>query len=316
MHGEYPNFTCSILSSVPYPVFCQHIIGTISGFQAFAKIDPVTYLSFNHEKARKLALVLNILVFTGECVCVAVVNGTICSKADVAVIQSLTGLQLTLKTTQVLSLYSLLIGLLPRVVYCWVSNKQKNSFTNTVSSRIISTRFADNVVINIDVDLNETAGRSMIETVVVPSTSDNGAEQQNLILSIDVSTLELDMENAAVPINSETIAVVRTERSSIVVADNSNHGKKLLKNNKVNPDDVSRTNTPYILDFNAIVISCGIFLFIAILVIAIASPEKWWINLYVVNLITFICMVYWVHSSEEISDYAMRKLTQLLGDSI
>ena len=299
------------MSSVPYPVFCQHLIGTISGFQVYAKMDPVTYLSFNHEKARKLALVVNIMVFTGECVFVAIKYGTLCAKADVAVIQSLTGLQLALKTTQVLSLYSVLIGFLPRVVYYCVSKMQRKS-NPPVTLMFASTRFVDNVgTRNLDTDvlndvMNETAGQSKIETESVPSTSDKGKEEQNIIIPNDESFLEV--EKADVP----TVA----RRSSTVAADRSNHGINLLRNNQVGPENVPRTRNPYILDFRFVTLLVGIFLSIGIVVVAILSPAKWWINIYVINLLTFILMVYWLHSSEEISDYAMRKLIQLYGDNI
>jgi hypothetical protein len=117
MTGEYPNLTCSLISSVSYPVFSQHLIGAVNSFQAFAKINPITYLSFNHEKARKIALVVIILLVIIELVVVIFTYGTLCNKTDISFIQAFTGLQVDLKTTpKLLGVWSAFLSCSPRLI--------------------------------------------------------------------------------------------------------------------------------------------------------------------------------------------------------
>ena len=125
------------------------------------------------------------------------------------------------------------------------------------------------------------------------------------------------MSSDIVAVHSNTPAELAADRSVRGTAEHStDNTRRTLRNNKVGPVEVSGTQTPYIIDFKVIMVLFIIFLFIGFLVYVVASPDKSWINLYIVNLFTFIGIVYWVHSSQEISEYAMRKLIQLFGNNM
>lgn len=80
-----------------------------------------------------------------------------------------------------------------------------------------------------------------------------------------------------------------------------------------NPDDVERPGSqrPYILDTTAM--AFGFILFILGFVFLLffqGNSSNWWILLYFRDLLIFGLLLYWIHSSEEISGFSMRRLYQ------
>ena len=284
MTGEYPNLTCSMISSVPYPVISQHLIGAVNSFQAFAKINPATYLSFNHEKARKITLVLIILLVIIEFVLVSLTYGTLCGKTDISFIQAFTGLQVDLKTTPKLGVWSAFLSCSPRLIYIWFERKEKKR----------------NLALRGQLSTN-TAG------LLIPQ--ENYTDSPEIcftnVIAIEESRADEDVD----------FAEALEAASSNTGANTGSISCRVPRNNIVAPEYMG-TQKPYILDFNSTFIVSIVLIVIFLILVIFTSPEIWWISLYMVHLVTFIGMLYWLHSSEEISGYAMRKITQYFGDNI
>ena len=281
--GEYPNLTCSMISSLPYPVFSQHLIGAVNSFQAFAKINPATYLSFNHEKARKIAIVVIILLVIIELVVVALTYGTVCGKSDISFIQAFTEMQVDLKTTPKLSILSLIISCSPRLIYIWFERRdKKRSFVSRCQP---------------------SKNTSILMIPHGNSTESPEFGFCNLGNEMSRTDDDVDLEEALQVANSN------------MIIDKGANGYRLPGNNRVAPEQMG-TQKPHILDFNSTLIFSIGFLITALILIIFTSPEKWWINFYMIHLFTYVGMLYWLHSSEEISGFAMRKITQFFGDNI
>ena len=60
---------------------------TINLFQLFSKFYPSTYLSLNHEKARRISLLINFVITFTELSILFYMHGTLCGKADLTILE-------------------------------------------------------------------------------------------------------------------------------------------------------------------------------------------------------------------------------------
>jgi hypothetical protein len=92
-----------------------------------------------------------------------------------------------------------------------------------------------------------------------------------------------------------------------------------LRDNAVAPEGVvvpqGKTKVPYILQTSGFVISVfSFFIGLAILFILGIPTEKWFLGyVHVRDLLLYACVLGWVHSSDEISEYAIRKISQFVA---
>ena len=166
---DYTNVACSVLGYSVYPIFNLHIVFAIFTFQALAKINPPTYLSLNHVKARKMALCICIITFSAELMILSLTYGTLCFKLDLAYIQSFTGLKFQPSiTVPTFGPLVLAISCSPRLVYyCWVNRSKQKKGTGSHSQQ--TRMFYSNVTPLAEVN-NEHNTSSVTNDVVISIT--------------------------------------------------------------------------------------------------------------------------------------------------
>ena len=291
--NEYPNLISSLLSSAWLPAFGLQLVSIGFSFQAFAKLNPAVYLSFNHERARNNALGVLVIIFIVELFIVSTVYGTLCSKADIALLQALTGLKLNLKSTPVLSAWNICVAALPFLVI-WFTKRKQGNIASTIQIN------QPRIFLQPQVAISIISGRITDE----PCSDDNPAFEMSVTECLaTIRPLTLN--------NAESVRATET-RSSIWTISFSRYPSR----NTVAPEEfvtpLGKTHMPFIPDHKVFLAGFLVFITAFFIIVFVSANDHWWVSFYIKDILIYMLLFYWVHTSEEISNYARRKLFQYL----
>ena len=73
---------------------------------------------------------------------------------------------------------------------------------------------------------------------------------------------------------------------------------------------LGKTQIPQFLDLNVTFAVIVTFTISFLIIVSMITVDQWWIIVYLKDFFVWLWLIYWLHSSEEISGYAMRKLSQ------
>ena len=77
-----PNITCSLMAVTHFKVLTINFAFAFLCFKAYAKLDSPGFLSMNHERAGKIAALLNISLVCIELCCLFYTFGSICVDSE------------------------------------------------------------------------------------------------------------------------------------------------------------------------------------------------------------------------------------------
>ena len=291
INNEYPNLISSLLSSAWLPAFGLQLVSIGFSFQAFAKLNPAAYLSFNHERARNTAIRLLVFIFIAELIIVSTVYGTLCSKADIALLQALTGLKLNLKSTPVLSAWNICVAALPFLVI-WFTKRKQGSIASKIQINQPRIFLPPQVAISI------ISGRITDE----PRSDDNPA--------FEMSLTECLATIRPLTLNTVESTMATETRSSIWTISRFPVRNTVAPKEFVTP--LGKTHMPFIPDHKVFLAGFLVFITAFFIIVFLSSTDRWWVSFYIKDILLLMLLFYWVHTSEEISGYARRKLFQYL----
>jgi hypothetical protein len=309
LSDDYSNLTCSILSSVPPGIFSLHLAFTTFSFQTFSKISPATYLSFNHEKARMITLAVNMTAFVTELLSIIWMYGTLCTDVDVALLQALTGLQLHLQSAPPYAPMMVVITCLPRLVYWivelrhkersqWSYVLQPSCFSQPLLHGAATENLRRNYDMNIDMSIDGDSADINITIDFESERATAGSYRFN------------NRNNIVVPEGFVAQNSIIGSRSNAVAPEGfvTQYPSLGKMGNTVAP--LGKTQIPQFLDLNVTFAVIVTFTISFLIIVSMITVDQWWIIVYLKDFFVWLWLIYWLHSSEEISGYAMRKLSQ------
>ena len=282
LFSMYPNLACSITSKTPFVLIVIILVWAICSFKAFARIYPNFYLSLNHEKARIAVLVVTFAIWTLELAVVLLKDGTFCGKGEILLLHSITEVPDDIFQTKILMSFILMktmLASLSKFVH-WIAGRNQKNVLSRQEKHIEYTK-----------------------------TCHDGMETEMVTVHEEQSALESNPQ-------IRTTSVSQSQRENILEGGIQNFQ---LRDNAVAPvGEVvpqGKTKVPHILQTSGFVISVfGFFIGLAILFILGIPTEKWFLGyVHVRDLLLYACVLGWVHSSDEISEYAIRKISQFIA---
>ena len=281
LFSMYPNLACSITSKTPFVLIVIILVWAICSFKAFARIYPNFYLGLNHEKARNAVLVVTLIIWILELSVVLLKDGTFCGKGEILLFHSMTEIPVDIAQTKILMSFILMktmLASLSKFIH-WIAGRNQKNVLSRQEKHI---------------EYSKTC-RDGMETGMVTVHEEQCALESNS------------------QIRTTSASQRQPENTSEIIQ--SFH----LRGNAVAPEGVvvpqGKTKVPYILQTSGFVISVfGFFIGLAILFILGIPTEKWFLGyVHVRDLLLYACVLGWVHSSDEISEYAIRKISQFIA---
>ena len=121
---------------------------TINLFQLFSKFYPSTYLSLNHEKARRISLLINFVITFTELSILFYMHGTLCGKADLTILEEQLAAKFDIPVMSFffLSFLSITLAAVPKLVHLLTNLLRKKPVSQhtikiSLKPRIFTRRF-------------------------------------------------------------------------------------------------------------------------------------------------------------------------------
>lgn len=298
----YPNFTCSVFSMLPCFLLTLNLVCSISSVKAFARFWPNNYLSLDHEKVRLVVLVSSIVLWITELTIVGFVDGSFCGTGEAFIISSLTDLELDFEQARAVALIVLLKTTLTLITR-WLYTREKKQTDLIPYQREYS--YKQRVIAAI-------RGVSHYLWTLQPishTSSENNTAMNNI--DIEMSTVNGRQNNSVTTAQDRCTPGTQIQQERVIDVDGNQP-----RGNTVVPEGIpqGKTKKAFILQMSGFIISSfGFFIVCAILMLLDIPAKKWIQGVYFVrDLILFSSLIRWVNSSEEILEYAMRKIIQFL----
>ena len=282
LFSMYPDLACSITTKTPVILIGMILVWAICAFKTFAGLYPNVYLSLNHEKVRIAVIVVTIAIWISELSIVLLLDGTFCSKGEALLFYTMTEVQFDVAQTKLLLFFILMKTILAcfaKLVH-WIAGRQQKNVLSRQDIHIGSTEASSNLGKETEMVVVHEEQSATESNCPVRSTQASQTQPDNIL---EVLQIFQQRDNAIVPVG-------------VVVPQ-------------------GKTKIPYILQTSGYILSVlSFFIYSAILLVLGISTEKWVLGYsHARDLIFYACVLGWVHRSDEISEYAIRKITQFLA---